>query len=678
MYHEVSKVPNGYRRKFYDDKKGVIMKTDRMFSCALVLVLALILVAPTGASGQQETQKVFKQEELDQMLAPIALYPDSLLTQILMASTYPLEVVQADRWTKQNKDMKGDALAKALEAQPWDPSVKSLVNFPQILQTMSEKLDMTQKLGDAFLAQQKDVMSTVQKLRAKALAAGNLKTTKEQTVVVEKEVIIIQSPNPQVIYVPYYNPIVVYGAWGYPAYPPYPYYPPPPPNYSAGAAFVTGVAVGAAWGYAWGHSDWHGNSVNVNYNQNVNINNNINRSKYATQYPSGQGKWKQQATPSQQVQARQAYRGYSGSALTPNEQQQAQQKAQQKQTAQQGQQKQAAQQAAGDRSGAAKQGGSVSKQGGGAFEGMDKGSSVKNSSARGSSSRESMSSGGGGSRSGGGFSGGGGSRGGSGGGGGGSRGGRGRRGGGWRGRIAAGPQQRQADEQGQQPTAGGTALDEMVDGAHPSSPLEARPGLVAFRSLPSRHSESAPLNTPSAGESRGPLQGQVQAQGLIHSGHERGRHPADPLSQARHGNGADLLGLGFGVPRQAAVGRGQEHLEGVDAGHPRVDRHDRHHAPPQAGGHGVGVVVAHHHGRPAPGRLRPFGRVEVHQEDVAPPHHAGVPIPSAATASQAAPSPLSSQSVQASAYSAPREAERSRRTARCTAAEREGRPSCSA
>ena len=399
------------------------MKTDRIFSCALVLVLALILVAPTGASGQQETQKVFKQEELDQMLAPIALYPDSLLTQILMASTYPLEVVQADRWTKQNKDMKGDALAKALEAQPWDPSVKSLVNFPQILQTMSEKLDMTQKLGDAFLAQQKDVMSTVQKLRAKALAAGNLKTTKEQTVVVEKEVIIIQSPNPQVIYVPYYNPTVVYGAWGYPAYPPYPYYPPPPPNYSAGAAFVTGVAVGAAWGYAWGHSDWHGNSVNVNYNQNVNINNNINRSKYATQYPSGQGKWKQQATPSQQVQARQAYRGYSGSALTPNEQQQAQQKAQQKQTAQQGQQKQAAQQAAGDRSGAAKQGGSVSKQGGGAFEGMDKGSSVKNSSARGSSSRESMSSGGGGSRSGGGFSGGGGSRGGSGGGGGGSRGG---------------------------------------------------------------------------------------------------------------------------------------------------------------------------------------------------------------------------------------------------------------
>ena len=397
------------------------MKTDRMFSCALVLVLALTLVAPTGVSGQQETQKVFKQEELDQMLAPIALYPDSLLTQILMASTYPLEVVQADRWGKQNKDMKGDALAKALEAQPWDPSVKSLVNFPQILQTMSEKLDMTQKLGDAFLAQQKDVMSTVQKLRAKALAAGNLKTTKEQTVVVEKEVIIIQSPNPQVIYVPYYNPTVVYGAWGYPAYPPYPYYPPPPPNYSAGAAFVTGVAVGAAWGYAWGHSDWHGNSVNVNYNQNVNINNNINRSKYATQYPSGQGKWKQQATPSQQVQARQAYRGYSGSALTPNEQQQAQQKAQQKQTAQQGQQKQAAQQAAGDRSGAAKQGGSVSKQGGGAFEGMDKGSSVKNSSARGSSSRESMSSGGGGSRSGGGFSGGGGggSRGGSGGGGGG-------------------------------------------------------------------------------------------------------------------------------------------------------------------------------------------------------------------------------------------------------------------
>ncbi len=248
--------------------------------------------APQGAGEE----KPFKQEELDQLLAPIALYPDSLLTQILMASTYPLEIVQADRWVKQSKDMKGDTLAKALEEQPWDPSVKSLVNFPDVLTMMSEKLDMTQKLGDAFLAQQKEVMDTVQNLRKKAEAEGNLKTTEEQKVVVEKEIIIIESANPQVIYVPSYNPTVVYGAWWYHAYPPYPYY---PPGYGTGAAFWTGVAVGAAWGYAWGHSNWHGGDVNINIDRNTNINNNIDRDKYKNQNrekgqgkgQSGQGKW---------------------------------------------------------------------------------------------------------------------------------------------------------------------------------------------------------------------------------------------------------------------------------------------------------------------------------------------------------------------------------------------------
>ncbi len=389
---------------------GIDMKVEQKFGFFIIWALVLLMAVPPVIFAQEGGAKpALKQEQLEQLLAPIALYPDSLLTQILMASTYPLEVVQADRWAKQNKNMKGDALAKALEAQTWDPSVKSLVNFPQVLQMMSEKLDLTQKLGDAFLGQQKDVMATIQKLRAKAQAAGNLKTTKEQVVKVEQEVIIIESPSPTVIYVPAYNPTVVYGAWAYPAYPPYPYY---PPGYAAGAAFVTGVAVGAAWGYAWGNANWNGGTVNVNVNQNTNINSNINRAQYASQYPSGQSQWKQQATTSQQVQARQAYKGYTGSALTPSEQQQAQQKAQQaqqQQTGQQAQQKQTAQQAAG------KQASSGSKQGGGAFEGMDKGSSVNNASARGSSSRESMSGGAGGGRS----AGGGGGR--SGGGGGGGR-----------------------------------------------------------------------------------------------------------------------------------------------------------------------------------------------------------------------------------------------------------------
>jgi len=395
----------------------------------MVWFLVISLLIPAAVFAQDGGGKpAFKQEELDQMLAPIALYPDSLLTQILMASTYPLEVVQADRWAKQNKDMKGDALAKALEKQPWDPSVKSLVNFPQVLQMMSEKIDMTQKLGDAFLGQQKDVMATIQTLRAKAQAAGNLKTTKEQVVKVEKEVIIIESPSPTVIYVPAYNPTVVYGAWAYPAYPPYPYY---PPGYAAGAAFVTGVAVGAAWGYAWGHSDWHGGSVNVNYNQNVNINNNINRGKYATQYPSGQGgqgKWQHDSSHRGGVSYRdqgtaQKYnRGTGGEAAKSREASRGR--------AEQGRQdlakggadqfkgKQGQGQLSSDRSG--------SKQGGSAFSGMDRGgSATRDSSNRGASSRQSMSSGGGGGSS---FSGGGGgSRGGGGGGRGGGGGGGGRR-----------------------------------------------------------------------------------------------------------------------------------------------------------------------------------------------------------------------------------------------------------
>ena len=355
------------------------MKLKQKLCFFMIWALVLLIAVPPEVLAQDAGGKpAFKQEELDQMLAPIALYPDSLLTQILMASTYPLEVVQADRWAKQNKDMKGDALAKALEAQTWDPSVKSLVNFPQVLQMMSEKLDLTQKLGDAFLAQQKDVMDTIQKLRAKAQASGNLKTTKEQVVKVEKEVIIIESASPQVVYVPSYNPTVVYGAWAYPSYPPAPYY---PPGYGA-AAFVTGVAVGAAWGYAWGHSNWNNGSVNVNVNQNANINSNINRAQYQQKYQNQTGQYNQ---------------------VSKSQQAQAQQKAQQRQ---------ASQQAAGDRGGAS------------AFSGMDKGgSAAREASSRGSASTQSMSSGGG-SRGGGGSSsvGGGGSRG-SGGGGGGSRGG---------------------------------------------------------------------------------------------------------------------------------------------------------------------------------------------------------------------------------------------------------------
>jgi hypothetical protein len=244
------------------------MKTRGSWKYAVIGLAVICLALPATLFAQEKPAKVFKQEELEQLLAPIALYPDDLLTQILMASTYPLEVVQAERWAKQNKSLKGDALKAALEKQTWDDSVKALAPFPDVLTMMSEKLDWTQKLGDAFLAQQKDVMDTVQKLRRKAAEAGNLKSSKEQEVKTEGDIIIVQAANPQVVYVPSYNPTVVYGAWAYPAYPPYPVYAYPP-----GAAlftFTMGVAVGAAWYGNGCHADYHGGTVNIDRSTTIN------------------------------------------------------------------------------------------------------------------------------------------------------------------------------------------------------------------------------------------------------------------------------------------------------------------------------------------------------------------------------------------------------------------------
>jgi hypothetical protein len=391
------------------------MKTRKGYSAILIFIFLTTLVLPASSYSQQAPPpKVFKAEELEQILAPIALYPDSLLTQIMMGSTYPLEIVQADRWAKQNKDMKGDTLAKALEAQPWDPSVKSLVNFPQVLAMMSEKLDWTQKLGDAFLAQQKDVMGTVQKLRAKAQASGNLKTTKEQVVKVEQQVIIIEPASPQIIYVPTYNPTVVYGTWAYPAYPPYPVYPPGYVATTAVFSFAAGAAVGAAWGYAWGHSDWHGGNVDIDVNRNTNINTNINRGNYATQYQrdgqAGRGQWqhdpqhrggvayRDQATAqqynrgasSQDVRNREAYRGKTGQNAAGVSTQPAGSGARQG-TADRAGRPSTVQTA--DRSGKASP--STMDTGGkqSAFGGMEKGSTAKMESSRGQASSGSMSAG---------------------------------------------------------------------------------------------------------------------------------------------------------------------------------------------------------------------------------------------------------------------------------------------
>ena len=237
-------------------------------TCLAGGLFAALMTFSTSLRAQEPP--AFKAEEIEQLVAPIALYPDALVAQILMASTYPLEIVQASRWSKANPDVKDKALEDAMQKQSWDPSVKSLAAFPQILAMLNDKLDMTQKLGDAFLGQQKEVMDAIQRLRAKAQAAGNLQSGKEQKVIVEQQngttVIKIEPASPEVVYVPVYNPTVVYGPWPYPAYPPYYYY---PPGYSAGSvffAFSVGIIVGNAM---WGGCHWGGGNVYINhYNYN--------------------------------------------------------------------------------------------------------------------------------------------------------------------------------------------------------------------------------------------------------------------------------------------------------------------------------------------------------------------------------------------------------------------------
>lgn len=247
--------------------KGDIMRTARLIMGGLAWMIISMLVIAPGIPAQDfeqpEQTDRFRKEELDQMLAPIALYPDSLIAQILMASTYPLEVVQADRWIQQNKTLTGDALNNALKEKPWDPSIKSLCHFPDVLFAMSDKLDQTSKLGDAFLSQNDDVMATIQQLRRKAEGQGTLKTTGEQKVIHQEDTIRIEPADPQVIYVPVYNPLYVYGPWWYPAYPPYYWYYPPGVIITGGFVsfgphFFVGVDL-----FSWSWFDWHRHHIYI-------------------------------------------------------------------------------------------------------------------------------------------------------------------------------------------------------------------------------------------------------------------------------------------------------------------------------------------------------------------------------------------------------------------------------
>src|SRR5213592_219157 len=234
------------------------MKTfiRRVLKPLLVLLLsASVAFAQTPPASRRAAAT---QQELDQMLAPIALYPDSLLSQIFMASTYPLEVVEAARWSRANPGLTGQQAVDAVEGKDWDASVKSLAAFPQVLAMMDQQIEWTARLGDVFIAQEPQVMETVQSLRQKAYAAGNLRSTEQAYVVQQGGALAIEPASPEVVYVPYYDPRVAYGSWWWPAYPPV-YWAPWPgyyayPGYTVGFIWGPSIIVGA--GFFFSSCDW--------------------------------------------------------------------------------------------------------------------------------------------------------------------------------------------------------------------------------------------------------------------------------------------------------------------------------------------------------------------------------------------------------------------------------------
>ncbi|MEZ4599648.1 MAG: DUF3300 domain-containing protein [Syntrophotaleaceae bacterium] len=232
---------------------------------ASLLVIALFAtgfaLSPSRSQAEDYTDMAYSREELAQMLAPIALYPDALLSQVLMASTYPIEVIEADRWLRANPHLQGDALDDALIEENWDPSVKALCHFPSVLASMSEQIAETTDLGNAFLGQEQEVMDTVQELRAAAYERGNLYSTSAQRVIVERETIVIQPTSPRVVYVPYYDPWTIYGSWWYPAYPPWSWGP-PGVRIGFGISYWPGVYFSFSFG-SWTRFDWHRHHIHI-------------------------------------------------------------------------------------------------------------------------------------------------------------------------------------------------------------------------------------------------------------------------------------------------------------------------------------------------------------------------------------------------------------------------------
>ena len=249
-------------------KKPLRKKFRMRMGQSLVAILCVIALAPgdtavyaqpmplQNAPGDQAAPTI-PADQLDSLVAPIALYPDPLLTQVLVASTYPLELIQLQQWIQKNPGLTGDALTTAVQKQDWDPSIQAMSVFPDLVKRLSDDIKWTTDLGNAFLAQQSDVMDAVQRMRTKAMDAGKLKTNEQMKVetqtVESKTVVVIQPANPQIVYVPTYNPVVVYGP---PIYPYPPIYYPPPSYYAAGMffAFGVGIAVGSYYRGGWGYN----------------------------------------------------------------------------------------------------------------------------------------------------------------------------------------------------------------------------------------------------------------------------------------------------------------------------------------------------------------------------------------------------------------------------------------
>ena len=376
-------------------------------------------LARQPAAAQDEQASKIPNDQLDSLVAPIALYPDPLLAQVLAASTYPLELVQLQQWLGNHKDLKDKALVDAVSKQDWDPTVQGLAGLPDVVKRLTDDIQWTTDLGNAFLAQQSDVMDAVQRMRAKAKQQGNLKSSEQikvETQTVENQhVIVIEQANPQVVYVPSYNPVVVYGPPVYP-YPPIAY--PPPGAYVAGMAlsFGVGVAMGAMWSGGWCcNSGWHGGNNNITINNNNNFVNNSNRTNVNNRPAGGTGSnnWQHNAqhrggTPYSNSATANKYGGTSrGSSQAARQNSARQQEARQQSGGNRGgaggAQPNAANRAGaggaggadrvGSRSVSPSQGGGSRGGGGGGFGGS--GASASGSGARASSSRGASSMGGG-------------------------------------------------------------------------------------------------------------------------------------------------------------------------------------------------------------------------------------------------------------------------------------------